>query len=127
MPAGEQQHRSVNGSGPFDDAVGARPDLIERLSVWESIAEHLPARTFGANVRGAKTFILPVIPLDQIAVDFRIWPKAGEFRGPPGALERTGKHASEFQSVEPFSQPASLTFTAPGKWQVRKPGVLSAN
>ncbi len=68
----ENSSGAVNGSNPFDDAVRARPNLIERFSARESIAEHFPVRTLGVNVGGAETLILAVIPFDQVAIHFRL-------------------------------------------------------
>jgi hypothetical protein len=51
----------------------------------------------------ASTFILAVVPFEQIVIDFDCGAEAGQLTCPPCALQGTGKHLGEGQSFQPFS------------------------
>src|SRR5215471_18440546 len=82
VSAGKQKDRALNCSNPVHDAVRPRRYLVKRFPARESITEHLPTRTLRLNVRGAETFVLAVVPFNQVTIHFRSWRKAGEIRSP---------------------------------------------
>jgi hypothetical protein len=77
------------------------------------------------NVSRSEAFIVAVAPFDQVPIDFRPWPKAGQLTRTRCALQWAGKHPCEFQSLEPFSKAPGITFAALCERQIGKPGVLS--
>ena len=66
----EQRHVSFEVSQPTDQAVRSSRDLLGRFTVRASILKDVPAWTFLANVCWALPFILAVVPLHSICVDF---------------------------------------------------------
>jgi len=126
MPAGKEEYGAVDGARPVQDVVRSRSDVIHRLSPRRSVTEDIPAGTSRQDVFGGQAFIVAVIPFDQVAIDFRPLSETGQFACVASALQGAGKDAREFQSFEPFSQAARVTFAPLCEWQVSEPCVLSA-
>src|SRR5208283_1351114 len=124
MPVRKNQHVAPDGAQPLDDAVGPRADLFRRFSPGAAVAEQLPVRALGVNVRGAEAFILAVIPLDQVGIDFGRGAKAGQFAGADRALQGTGEHLGKAEAAQPPAKGASIPFAALGQWQIGPAGVL---
>ena len=78
-----------------DEPVGAGGNLIWRLAPWATVAKDTPAGMFFTNVRGLPSFVIAVIPLHQAGFHFRRGAKAGQFAGPPRALQGAGQDVRE--------------------------------
>src|SRR5262244_2197391 len=81
MPAGKKENVSWQPSQAIHDAIGARGDLLRRFAPRTAIAEEFPIWTLRADLDRPATFILTVVPLDEIAIDFRNRSEAGQFTG----------------------------------------------
>ena len=79
-----------NGAHQLDHAIGARSDVVRRLTVWTPVTEQIPVRACRVYLDASKTFVVAVIPFDEVAIDFRHRPEAGQVTGPRRALQRTG-------------------------------------
>src|SRR6266576_3679176 len=64
------------------------------------------------NLRRSETFVLAVVPFDQIAINFGCGPEATDFAGASGALQRTREDLRERKSGQPFAKPAGIAFAA---------------
>ena len=104
MPAGEKQDVALYGTGPIYNSVGAGTDLLRRFASGAAIAEQVPAWTLGADIGAAASFILAIIPLDQIGIDFGHAAKSGQFASPARALQWTRKYLCESQPLKTLRQ-----------------------
>ena len=77
----------------------------------------------GANLIGADAFIVPVIPFDQIRIDFGHASKPRQFGCPSGALQRTRQDFDEKQCGQPRSKPYGIQFATFSERQIGKPCV----
>src|SRR5215471_10088368 len=95
MPARKEQRVAIERPHPGDDAIGARAYSCRGLAAGTPIPEQLPVRAFAANLLCGSTFVVAVVPLEQITVDFRGGAKARQLAGPRGTLERAREHPRE--------------------------------
>src|SRR2546425_6261126 len=116
---------SFDVSHPAYDPVGARADLVWRLSSRAAVAKQPPVRALGVDVGAGATFIRAVVPLDEIALDLRRGAEASQLARPDRPLQGTGEHRGEGQSLQPLSEPESLGFAVPGQWHVGQARVLT--
>src|SRR6185436_3753440 len=77
------------------------------------------------NLLGPETFVLSIIPFDQIAIDFGCGPEARQFAGASGALQGTREDLRESQSSEPFPKSAGIAFATPGQRHIGKARMLA--
>ena len=92
MPAGKKQHVSVYGMHPADNLISPRAHLVGRFTSGAAVAEQLPIRAYRMDLGRAATFILAVVPFEQIAIDVGCGAEAGQLTGPARTLQGTGKH-----------------------------------
>jgi hypothetical protein len=60
------------------------------------------------------TFVLAIIPFDQIRVDFGHAAKAGQLASARGANQGTREHPLEFHTGQPLPKPSGIPFPAIG-------------
>ena len=72
MPARKQQGVALNRAHSTHHAVGPGTDLVRGFASGAAVAEQLPVGALRANVGGATTLILAIVPLD--ADRDRPWP-----------------------------------------------------
>src|SRR5437762_1043309 len=77
------------------------------------------------NLHRSETFVLAVVPFNQIGIDLRCGPEAGQFAGASGALQGTREDLREGQSGESFAEPAGIAFATLGQRQIGKPRMLT--
>ena len=116
----------MDGPDTLDDAIRSRADLIESFSAGEAIAKQFPIRTLRLDFRGGESFVIAIIPFDEVGVDFGCLTEAGKLARAPRPKQRTGKHFAELLIFEPLAELAGIALTAWGERQVRQPCVLAA-
>ena len=89
MSVAEQGDVSRRGTNLGDNAIGARADLFRRLAARTAVAKNRPTRPSRANLFRRESFVLAIVPLDQVGLDIGKLAKPSEFAGFAGALERT--------------------------------------
>ena len=77
------------------------------------------------NLCGAQTFIVTVVPLDQVAIDFGYRTKPRQFTGSSRALQRTRQHFRENRSGQPFSKTRGVALAAFRQRQIGKSCMLT--
>src|SRR6516165_3494592 len=95
MPARKKQHVPLYGMQPADNAISPRAHLVRRFTSGAAVAEQLPIRAFRTDLGCAATFILAVVPFEQIAIDVGCGAEAGQLTGPARALQGAGKNLDE--------------------------------
>ena len=78
------------------------------------------------NLRRPKTFILAVVPLGQIAINFGNGGETGQVTGAGGALGWTGEDLRKGQSGDTFSKKASVAFASLSQRQIGKAGMAAS-
>ena len=102
----------------------ARADVGHGFAVRATIIEQIPGRAFGSNLRRPSTFVVAVIPLDQICIDRGDSAEAGEFARSPCALKRTGEYVAKAHGAKTSAQRSGVILTARCQGDVRAAGVL---
>jgi hypothetical protein len=106
MPGGKKEHVSFDRSDTCYNSVCAHSDVVRRFSTGTAVSKERPSRTLFVNVNCQATFILAIIPLKQITIDFSHRSKAGRFVRmsealPIGYLARRGKPHGRFRANTP--------------------------
>src|SRR5439155_8227083 len=91
----EEEDVPVDGPQSGDHTVSTGAHHLDRLAARTAIAEEIPARTLLANVSGAPTLVLAVIPLLQICIDLGLAAEARQFACPPGPRQWTRQDPGE--------------------------------
>src|SRR5262245_62284010 len=89
MPAGKQQHFTLHGAHTAHHAVCPEGHLLRRFTSGATIAEELPFRTLCTDLDSAQPLVLPIVPLNQVRIDFGGRAESGQFTSPKGALQGT--------------------------------------
>src|SRR5438093_5541398 len=124
MPARKNQHIALDCAHPTRNMIGPRANMIRQFSTGTAIQEQLPVGTFLMDLDRSETFVIPVVPLDQIAIDFGCGSEAGQFAGASSALQGTRKDLREDQSGQALLKPAGVPFATLSQRQVGKSRML---
>ena len=100
MSTGEKQDVALYCAGPVYNSIGASADLPRRFSSGAAVAKQIPAWAFGADLGATASFILAIIPLDEIGVDLCDCAKSGQFTSPVRPLQWACEHLFESQPFE---------------------------
>src|SRR5262249_335634 len=125
MSAGKDQNVAFDGAHAMDNTISTGANLFRRFSVRAAVSEQIPVGSLCMNLYGADTFVITVIPFDQIGIDFGDAPEACPFTGSRSSLQRAGQYFREDQSSQPFSKTRGVALAALGQRQVGKTGVLT--
>jgi len=125
MSAGKEQNIARHDPCAAYYAIGSGCDLLWRFATRAAVAEQLPVRTFSKNVWCKATFVLTVVPLDEVTVDFSYGLESGELASPHGSPQRTGEYFRERQPSQSLAQPSRIILPALGEWEIREAGVLT--
>src|SRR5271157_2234749 len=125
MPAREKQYVSLDASNPVNDLVGSCTYFPWRFPPGTAITEQLPIRSAGMDFRTAETFILAVVPLQQVRVYLRDGAKPCQFTSLPRALQGTAKHFVERQTFQTFAELRCISFAAPGQRKIGPSSILA--
>jgi hypothetical protein len=77
------------------------------------------------NIHGPQTFIIAVVPFDQIAINFCYGTEARQVIRASGALQMDLSHLREIQFGQPLSKPQGVAFATLRERQIGKSRMLS--
>ena len=122
-----QEERNIAGQGPEprQQPVDPRSNLIRALAVRTSIAPQTPVGPVAANVDRAPTFVVPIVPFLQIAVDLAVRRQAGELTGSPRTQHWAREHLTEMNLPKPHRQRTRIRFTLLSQRDIGAPGMLT--
>lgn len=120
-----KERRLIHASHLRDHAIDAGADLLGRLSAGATIGEDHPARSALVDLPRREPFIVAVVPLHEVAVDFGVRAKTGELTGFPSATEWAREHQVERRRRQHRRQQAGQRAAALGERNVRSTGVLA--
>jgi hypothetical protein len=87
MPTRKNQHIALDCAHPTHNTIGPRPNMIRQFPTGTAIAEQLPVGTLLMDLDRSMTFVIPVVPFDQIAIDFGCGSEACQFAGTRSTLQ----------------------------------------
>jgi hypothetical protein len=114
MPAGKEQHVSLQGPYAAYHAVGPDTNLFRAFPSRTTIAKQLPVGALGVDFNGAAAFVISVIPFQQVAINLGNAAEASEFTCPGRAHQRTGEYPGESQAAQPFPKSAGVALATLG-------------
>src|SRR5512132_4381869 len=95
MAVREKGDVAIRQRGAVDRGAGSRGYLFDRLRAGKAFDPKIPARNLFANIRGRETFVITVIPLEEVGLDLRHIAVSGQAAGLQSTLERAGQHQGE--------------------------------
>jgi len=99
--------------------------LRGRFTARTTVTKDVPARSSHANVLGALSFVIAVIPLGQVGFNLGRRREPDQLAGPPRAPPRTGQHTTKLGRPQPWSKFARLGFAFRGQRNIRSTGMLA--
>ena len=78
MTAGKNQHVAAYCADPAHDTISSSCHLLWRFTAGRAIAEQLPVRAFFQDVNRQAAFVLAVVPLNEISIDFSRRSESGQ-------------------------------------------------
>ena len=108
-----------------DDPIRTFAHLLRRFASRAAVAEKFPIGTFRTNLSRTASFVLAIVPFDQVLINVSDWFEAGQFTGPGRTLQGTGQHQGKRQSLEPFTKPSCGALATIGERKIGQPGMLA--
>ena len=124
MSAREEQYVSANGLHSGNNPVRTGSDLFWAFTARAAVAEQVPVRAFRADICTPASFVLAVIPLDQIGVDLRHRAIPCKFASVLRTLQRACKHPRETQPAQALAEPPGSLLAPFRQGKVSEPSVL---
>ena len=78
------------------ESVGAVGNLSGRFTPGATVAENIPIRSALANVHGASSLVISIVPFGEIRFDFRIIIQSNQGTSPLCPSTRAAEHMDEF-------------------------------
>ena len=125
MAMREERDVSVQLPKTGNESVRAVGNLRWCFTIWTAVAEEVPVRSRLANVRGALSFVVAVVPLHQVRFEFNCLTQAGQLTRSPRALSGAGQHAGERNLPQTPAKFLRRIFSARGQRNVGAAGVLA--
>src|SRR5271166_2861005 len=126
MAVREQRDVTVSRARPGDHPVYPRTHFVRRLAARASIPEDQPARCDLVDLLGRYSFVLAVVPLDQVGVDDSLVAETRQLTGLPRPLHGAAKNERERVLGQHRPQPFGDAAPTFGQRNVRCSGVLAA-
>src|SRR4029079_10119916 len=104
MAARKEQRMACRRADAADDPIRTFADFMRRFASRAAVAEEFPIGTFCTNLSRTASFVLTIVPFDQVFINVSDWFEAGQFTGPGRTLQRTGQHLGKCQSLESFTK-----------------------
>ena len=92
----------IDSACAADNVFGAGDYLSGRFTAGAAIAEEPPVGAVAADFGAAETFVVSVIPFNEIGVEFGDGFVTSEGAGLGGALQRAGEHFGEGEAFQAF-------------------------
>ncbi len=121
----EKRDVSVQCVKMCDEPISTIGNLCGHFTARTSVPKHIPVRSHFANVHGALSFVIAVVPFRQVRFNLGRRPQPGELTRSSRALPRAGQHTSKLDPPEAWSKFACLVFAMRSQWNVRATGVLA--
>src|SRR4029078_13262120 len=104
MPARKEQRMACRRADAADDPIRTFAHLLRRFPAGAAVAEKFPIGPLRTKLSPTASFVLSIVPFDQVFINVSDWFEAGQFTGPGRTLQRTGQHLGKCQSLESFTK-----------------------
>src|SRR5207247_939272 len=108
MCARKQKHVALHRTRSSDHAIGAGRHVGRRFASGTSVEEQLPIGTLSMDLGTRASFVLAIVPFDEIRVDFGVCSKTGETGAADCPLQRAGENTSERHCLESLTKVARI-------------------
>src|SRR6266851_1892937 len=125
MGARKYQDIAADGAHAADDAIGPCPDLVRSFPARATVAEQLPVRALREDLGGAAAFILAIVPLRQIRIEFGYGSEPRKLASLDRALQGAGEDLGKGQPAQPLPEGPGVVFSALGQGQIGSAGMLA--
>ena len=125
IPMCEDEHITSTRPNATEHTVGSIADVSQGLARRATVARKNSNPAHLADFRSALAFVLAIIPLYQVRIDFSERAESRQLTGSLGALERTGEHLHKDQALQSGPQTSRVLFPAFRERNVSSAGVLS--
>src|SRR5689334_10317893 len=103
MAARKEQHVASDGAYALDDDVGTHADLGRCFAAGTAVHEQVPVGSLGTNLGGTESFVLSVVPLEQVRVEFGNGLEAGQFASSCRTLQGAREYLGEREVPQPVA------------------------
>src|SRR5262245_7183785 len=125
VAARENEDVTFESAHPADRAIGPRADLLRRFSVGTAVTKQFPVRIAYMYFRRSKSFVITVVPFNQIRICFGLCTEPGQFARARRTPQRARETFRETVLRESLTEALSVSFAALGKGQVSQPSMLT--
>src|SRR5229473_125231 len=125
VPARKNQNVAFDRAHTINHAISPRSNLGGRFTSGTAVAEQLPVRALGVDLRSASTLVFAVVPFEQVAINIGLGAEASQFACAGCTPQRTGKYPGETPSPELFPKLVGVALAAVGQRQIGQSGVLA--
>src|SRR5262245_61788378 len=122
----EQDHIPLHSTDLRNDAIDPASNLFRAFTARAAIGENQPTGACAVDLLGSQSFVLAVIPFDQIAIGPRSRPKSGQLTCLSRAPQRTRQDERKNFWTQHGSQQRGDVPAVVGQWNVCCARVLSA-
>jgi hypothetical protein len=98
--------------------------LAGHFTAGTTVAKDIPIRSLFANVRRASSFIVAIVPLGQIRIDFNVRIRRNQGACPLGSKTRATEDADEFGATQALIELTRLFFAMFGQRNIGSTSVL---
>ena len=124
MATGEQNRIAIEASQAGNHSVRASLDLCDAFTARATVAEQLPVGPLVMDLLAGESFVVAVVPFNQVGVDLRLRPEPRQFASRSCAEQGAGEDPGDREIGHPLPETAGVPLAARGERQVGFAGVL---
>src|SRR5271170_2615271 len=126
MAARKQDRAVIRRAKASDNAIGSRPDVCWLLAIRASVAKQEPAGTIGQDLARLPSFVVAVVPLQEVGIDLGSLAEPGQRAGARRALKRAREDFVKRETRKAPLERARLALALFRQRNVGAPGVPAA-
>ena len=120
----EERDLSVQLSKICYEPVCTVGNLSGHFTSGTPVTEDIPVRSTLANVRRAPSFVITIVPLGEVRLDFRILTQSNQSTSPLCPTTRAAKHMGESSATQSLSKLSRFVFAMFSQGNVCATGML---
>ena len=124
VAAGKDQHIALDTAQTVDHSIRSITDLSQRLAAGAAITKKLPSGSGLLNLGCPQTFVISVVPFDQVRIHFRDCFEARKFAGQVCSFQSASQYLSECSPCQNRTQVPGFLFALGSEGKIRQTGML---